>query len=82
MRWGLAAGSLWIVALFSSLFLLMVLCGATDCSWEKATDARGLSRHRTSCHSYKKSSLLATQKRRERAKEAVSMILAPSRDLP
>ncbi|KAG1855096.1 hypothetical protein C8R48DRAFT_776498 [Suillus tomentosus] len=40
------------------------------CSWERAKDARGLSRHRASCHLYKRYSVLATQKRRERAKEA------------
>ncbi|KAG1815362.1 hypothetical protein EV424DRAFT_1348472 [Suillus variegatus] len=65
-----AAESLWI-AFLSSLLLLMVSCGASRCSWERATDARGLSRHHASCHFYKKSSVLASQRRLERAKEAV-----------
>lgn len=81
MRPGLA-GSFWIVAVLSSLFIFMVLCGSIGCSWEKATDARGLNRHRASCHFYKKSSLLATQQRRERAKESVAANLALNRDLP
>ncbi|KAG1796316.1 uncharacterized protein HD556DRAFT_1441620 [Suillus plorans] len=54
----------------------MVLCGALGCSWERATDTHGLSRHCTSCHFYKRSSVLATQKRQEHAKEAVSANLA------
>jgi hypothetical protein len=66
------ASSFWIVAFLSVLFLLMMVfqCGALGCSWERAKDARGLSRHRASCHLYKRYSVLATQKRRERAKEA------------
>lgn len=75
----------WIVqiTLLSSLFLslLMVLCGALDCSWERAMDTRGLSRHRASCLSYKKSSVLATKKRQERVKEAAFANLAAA-DLP
>jgi hypothetical protein len=50
----------------------MVSCGAPRCLWERPTDARGLSRHHASCHFYKKSTALASQKRLERAKEAVS----------
>ncbi|KAG2048807.1 hypothetical protein BDR06DRAFT_1012728 [Suillus hirtellus] len=59
----------------------MVLCGALDCSWERATDTRSLSRHRASCLSYKKSSVLATKKRQERVKEAAFANLAAA-DLP
>lgn len=79
MRLGLAGSHLFnwfVIILLSSGFLSMVLCGALVCSWERATDTRGLSRHRTSCHFYKRSSVLATQKRQERAKEAVSTNLA------
>lgn len=68
--------SSWIVVLLSGLFLLMVSCGAPGCSWERATDTRGLNRHRASCHSYKKCSVLATQKRQERAKDAAVSLLA------
>ncbi|KAG1822445.1 uncharacterized protein BJ212DRAFT_1476874 [Suillus subaureus] len=75
-------GSLWIVTVLSSLFIFMVSCSSIGCSWEKATDACGLSRHRTSCHFYKKSSLLATQQRWERAKESVTANLALNCDLP
>lgn len=67
--------SVWIALLVS--FILMVLCGALGCSWERVTDTCGLSRHRASCHSYRKSSTLATQKRQERAREAVFSNLAP-----
>lgn len=67
-----AAGSPWITVLLG-LFLLMVSCSAAPrCLWERPTDARGLSRHHASCHYYKKSTALASQKRLERAKEAVS----------
>jgi hypothetical protein len=66
-----AADSLWI-AFLSGLLLLMVSCGASRCLWERATDARGLSKHRAGCHFYKKSSILASQRRHERAKEAVA----------
>jgi hypothetical protein len=67
-----------LVALsISTLFLsLMVSCGALGCSWERATDARGLNRHRASCHLFKKTSVLASQKRQERAKEAAFAHLA------
>jgi hypothetical protein len=64
--------TLWILF----LFFAMVTCGAQGCSWERATDTRGLSRHHASCRFYKKSSVLATQKRRERVKDAVSARLA------
>ncbi|KAG2050289.1 hypothetical protein BDR06DRAFT_974658 [Suillus hirtellus] len=79
MRLGFAGSYLFnwfIIILLSSGFLLMVLCGALGCSWERAMDTCGLSRHCTSCHFYKRSSILATQKRQERAKEAVSANLA------
>lgn len=65
----------WIALLL--LFILMVLCGASGCSWERVTDTRGLSRHRASCHFYRKSSTLAAKKRQERAREAVFSNLAP-----
>jgi hypothetical protein len=72
------AGSIWpgialllLLVVQGSFLSIMVSCGAASCSWDRETDARGLSRHRASCHFYKKSSVLATQKRRERAKEAV-----------
>jgi hypothetical protein len=45
-------------------------CKAPGCSWEKATDSRGLSRHRATCQSYNKYKVLSSQKRHERAKEA------------
>ncbi|KAG1717827.1 hypothetical protein EDD22DRAFT_855856 [Suillus occidentalis] len=59
---------LWIVF----LFLSMVSCGAQGCSWERATDNRGLNRHRTACHFFKKSSILATEKRLQRVRNATS----------
>lgn len=65
--------SIWIIVLLSGLFLLMVSCGAPSCSWERATDTRGLNRHRASCHLYRKSSALATQKRQEHAKGAAAL---------
>lgn len=79
MCFGAIGSSLRITsALGSGLFLslvllvLMVSCSAPGCSWERATDARGLSRHRASCHFYKKSSVLASQKRQQRATQAVA----------
>jgi hypothetical protein len=49
----------------------MVSCNAPGCSWEKATtDARGLSRHRATCRFYHNSTVLANQKRQERARQA------------
>lgn len=64
---------------FSILLLLfaMVSCGALGCSWEKTTDNRGLSRHRASCHLFKRSSILATQKRQQRARDATLGTLVP-----
>jgi len=74
---GHAGSGIWVVAILSGLFLsLMVSCGGQGCSWERATDTRGLNRHRASCRFYKKSSILATRKRQEHAKEAVSAHLA------
>lgn len=58
--------TLWILL----LLLLMVLCGAPGCYWERPTDNRGLNRHRTSCHFFNKASVLATEKRRQRARNA------------
>jgi hypothetical protein len=53
------------------LFVLMVACGAPGCSWERPTDNRGLTRHRTSCRFYKRASTLASRRRQDRTKEAV-----------
>jgi hypothetical protein len=63
--------SSWITLLLF-LLLIMVTCDAPGCSWGKKTDTRELSRHRASCHFYKKFSILSSQKRQECAKEAVS----------
>jgi hypothetical protein len=52
------------------LFISMVSCGAQGCSWEKTTDAQGLNRHQASCHFFKRSSIIATQKRQQRARDA------------
>lgn len=59
---------------------VMVSCNAPGCGWERATDNRGLSRHRASCHFYKRVSSLASRRRHDRAKEAVisSFIPKPS----
>ncbi|KAG2032650.1 hypothetical protein BDR03DRAFT_935890 [Suillus americanus] len=48
----------------------MVSCGALHCTWERNTDFRGLSRHRSTCRYYQRASTLATQKRRDRAQES------------
>jgi hypothetical protein len=48
--------------------LLMVSCGALGCSWERATDNWGLNRHHATCHLFKKSSTLASQKDKTRQK--------------
>jgi hypothetical protein len=63
------------------VFLLLVVmvtvsesllrCNATGCSWAKDTDPRGLSRHRATCRHYRIASVLATEKRRERARESI-----------
>lgn len=78
-------GPVWIVQVIflSGLFLSihMVSCGALDCSWERATNSRGLSLHRASCLLFKRHSVRAIQKRRERAKEAAFAELAAA-DLP
>lgn len=65
---------LWTGALF---YLLMVVCGAQGCSWERTTDNRGLTRHRASCRYYKRASTLASQRRHDRAKEAAHSHLVP-----
>jgi hypothetical protein len=54
------------------LFCSMVFCGAQGCSWEKATDNRGLDRHRVSCSFFRRSSVLATQKQLEHARNATA----------
>jgi hypothetical protein len=56
----------------------MVSCEAPGCSWERKTDNRGLDRHRAACHFYKRSSTLASQKRQDRAKEAVLSNVLPN----
>jgi hypothetical protein len=67
----------------SLLFILKQLelmvttsCNAPGCFWEKGTyeASRGLSRHRATCQHYQKSRSLASQKRRERAKQAARFI--------
>lgn len=68
----------WVV--LSLIFLLMVTvpllrCNGAGCSWAKDTDARGLSRHHATCKSYQKSSTLATEKRREQAKETIRSVV-------
>ncbi|KAG2051670.1 hypothetical protein BDR06DRAFT_983445 [Suillus hirtellus] len=55
-------------------------CKAPGCSWEKATDTRGLSRHRATCQSYNKYRISASQRRHERAKEAARSPLTRNRD--
>lgn len=59
------------------LIFSMVACGARGCSWNGATSTRGLNRHRASCHFYKTSSILARQKRTERARDAALANLVP-----
>lgn len=90
-HWPHACGSLiWskqsfmhLLQSFSVLLLLftMVSCGAQSCSWEKATDSRGLSRHRASCHFYKRSSILAMQKRQQRARDATLATLVSTQSV-
>ncbi|KAG1802000.1 uncharacterized protein HD556DRAFT_1304200 [Suillus plorans] len=47
---------------------------APRCSWERDTDFRGLSRHRSICRHYRKESTLATERRRNRAQESVQTL--------
>ncbi|KAG1766029.1 hypothetical protein EV702DRAFT_1050817 [Suillus placidus] len=65
---------LWTGFLF---YLLMAVCGAQGCTWERTTDSHGLTRHHTSCQFYKRASTLASQRRHDRAKEAVFSNLVP-----
>lgn len=65
---------LWTGILF---FLLMVVCSAQGCSWERTTDSCGLTRHHTSCRFYKRASTLASQRRHDHAKEAVFLNMVP-----
>lgn len=58
----------WIL-IFTFVFL-MVSCGAVRCAWERDTDFRGLSRHRSTCKHYQRASTVAAQKRRDRARES------------
>ncbi|KAG2047811.1 hypothetical protein BDR06DRAFT_65691 [Suillus hirtellus] len=62
-------GPHWV--LFLVLVISMVSCSAPRCSWEKNTDSRGLSRHRSKCKYYQKASTLAMERRRERARELI-----------
>ncbi|KAG1898522.1 uncharacterized protein F5891DRAFT_463150 [Suillus fuscotomentosus] len=64
--------SSWI--LFVTFILSMVSCGAPRCSWERDTDFRGLSRHRSICKHYRKESTLATERRRNRAQESAQTL--------
>lgn len=66
-----------LIVLLCAFLSMIVSCGASGCVWEKATDTRGLNRHRTSCHFYRKSSILASKKRLERAKDAARANLVP-----
>lgn len=52
----------------------MVLCGAPHCSWERGTDFRGLSRHRSVCKHFQKASTLATERRRDRARGSIQTL--------
>jgi hypothetical protein len=78
MHFSVRLETLWIGFLFF-LLIMMVSCDAPGCSWarERATDNRGLSRHRANCRFYKRVSSLASQRRKERAKEAVGLNLLP-----
>ncbi|KIK32956.1 hypothetical protein CY34DRAFT_813946 [Suillus luteus UH-Slu-Lm8-n1] len=67
------------VFLILLLFFLMVSCGAQNCSWERATNSRGLNQHRASCKFFKKSSVLASQKRLQRARDAATLGALPVR---
>jgi hypothetical protein len=51
--------------------MVTVSCGASRCSWEKDTDFRGLSRHRSTCKHYQKARTLASQKRRDWTNESI-----------
>ncbi|KAG2360045.1 hypothetical protein BDR07DRAFT_1378253 [Suillus spraguei] len=52
-----------------------LLCNAPGCSWEKATDSQGLTRHHATCKLYQRSSVISSQKRQERAKDAATRTL-------
>ncbi|KAG2744922.1 hypothetical protein P692DRAFT_20877483 [Suillus brevipes Sb2] len=52
------------------------------CPWAKDTDYRGLSRHRAGCKHYQRASTLASNKRRERARDSVRLGLSAHRDQP
>jgi hypothetical protein len=67
-----------ILAGFFLFFLVMVSCEAPGCSWKRKTDNRGLTRHRATCPFFKRSSTLASQKRQNRAKDAVLLNLLPN----
>jgi hypothetical protein len=58
--------TLWILL----LLIPMVSCGAHGCSWGGTTDGRGLNRHRASCSFFKRATVVASQKRLQRARDA------------
>lgn len=69
------------------LFMVLLRCSntttiATGCSWAKDMNLCGLSWHCATCKHYQKASTLATEKRREWAKESIKGLhkLAPHRD--
>lgn len=77
MRTG-TARTIWLVLLLLFVYS-MISCNAPGCSWEKATNgtstsSRGLNRHHATCKLYQRSSLLASQKRQERAREAAARL--------
>lgn len=70
-------GVLWIL-----LFCSMVSCGTQGCSWEKASDNRELNKHCTSCSFFRRSSVLAQQKRLEHVRNAASANLVANMSAP
>jgi hypothetical protein len=65
----------WVGLCLVSILFMIFRCNNTatgsGCLWEKDTDSRGLSRHRATCRHYQKASTLATEKRRERARNSI-----------
>ncbi|KAG0699181.1 hypothetical protein DFH29DRAFT_877488 [Suillus ampliporus] len=69
----------WVVLSFAFILLMVIVesllrCNGMGCSWAKDTDTCGLSRHRATCKSYRRSSTLAMEKRREWAKELIRAV--------
>ncbi|KIK74408.1 hypothetical protein PAXRUDRAFT_790717 [Paxillus rubicundulus Ve08.2h10] len=69
-RWSI---SCWVLVQFSiiivTLMVTLLVCGGPSCT-RTFDNQRRLTRHRQSCSSYQKTTLLAMQKRQERAKNA------------